>query len=73
MKQFVNVITQDRKCFDYLCSQLPVLSVAKIRNGFIVRPDVRKLYVTNSNLLEKDQSNMFLLISGYDESISMDL
>ena len=43
MKQFVKALSKDGDCFTYLCSEVPHLSEAKLKEGIFVGPDIRKL------------------------------
>ncbi|KRY36154.1 hypothetical protein T01_6428 [Trichinella spiralis] len=43
MKQFVIALDKNGTCFQYLCTQFPLLSDAKLEEGISVGPDVQKL------------------------------
>lgn len=43
MKQFVKALPKDGKCFQYICSNFPALSTAKLKEGIFTGPDIRKL------------------------------
>lgn len=43
MKQYVKALDKTGNCFQYLCSQFPNLSDAKLKEGIFVGPDIRKL------------------------------
>ncbi|KRY46233.1 hypothetical protein T03_5847 [Trichinella britovi] len=43
MKQFVKALDKNGTCFQYLCTQFPLLSDAKLKEGIFVGPDIQKL------------------------------
>lgn len=43
MKQFVKVLNKERNWFKYLCTKFPHLSVAKIKEGIFIGPQIRLL------------------------------
>ncbi|KRY28164.1 putative ATP-dependent RNA helicase DDX23 [Trichinella spiralis] len=43
MKQFVKALDKNGTCFQYLCTQLPFLPGAKLKEGIFVGPEIQKL------------------------------
>ncbi|KRX13342.1 hypothetical protein T07_144 [Trichinella nelsoni] len=43
MKQFVEALNKNGTCFQYLCTQFPLLSDAKVKEGIFVGRDIQKL------------------------------
>jgi hypothetical protein len=42
-KQFVKALPKTGNCFMYLCKIFPLLSETKLKEGFFVGPEIRKL------------------------------
>jgi hypothetical protein len=55
MKQFVKALQRDGNCFRYLCSKLTGFSEAKLKEGILVGPDIRKLIL--DEMFETTMSN----------------
>jgi hypothetical protein len=51
MKQFVKALPKTGNCFKYLCKTFPHLSEAKLKQGVLVGPDIRKLMFDEDFLL----------------------
>lgn len=43
MKQFVKALSRDGTCLKYLCQQFSHLLKNKLKEGFYVGPDIRKV------------------------------
>jgi len=68
MKNFIKTMDRTGSAFKYLAEKLPRLSEAKIKEGFFVGPQIRKLFRDNmfNNLRHGDEKkawNMFRLVS----------
>jgi hypothetical protein len=51
MKRFVKALPKAGNCFKYLCKTFPHLSEAKLKEGVLVGPDIRKLMFDEDFLL----------------------
>jgi hypothetical protein len=56
MKQFVIALQGDGNCFKCLCCKFPGPSEAKLKEGFFVIPDIRKLI--SDEMFETTMSNV---------------
>lgn len=45
--QFVKALPQQEESYKYLCEKFPLISGAKLREGFFVDPDIQKLMTLN--------------------------
>jgi hypothetical protein len=64
MKQFVKALSKEGECFKYLCKKFPCLSDAKLKEGIVVGPDIRKLpsddlFETTMKTAEREALNAF--------------
>ena len=42
MKNFVKAVNQDKAAFKYICNKFPVLSLAKLKEGITVEPQINR-------------------------------
>jgi hypothetical protein len=64
MKQFVKALPKEGECFKYPCKKFPGLSDAKLKEGIVVGPDIRKLLSddllrTTMKTVEREAWNAF--------------
>ncbi|GBL95060.1 hypothetical protein AVEN_188807-1 [Araneus ventricosus] len=56
MKQFVKALPKEGECFKYLCDQYSGLSEAKLKEGVLIGPDIRKI-MKDENFETKMETN----------------
>lgn len=67
MKQFVKALNKTGKCFNYLCTKFPGLSIEKLKGGIFDGPQIRKLindkqFLQNMTRIESNAWKSFVLV-----------